>query len=132
MNLARADYAFRSKYLLTAIVRRDGSSRFASANRYGTFPSVSVGWRLSKEDFMQPVTFINDLKLRLGYGITGNQEIPAAYNYAYTYGTDAMNFNYDINGSNTGSAVGMRLTQFGNPAQIGRNKNDKWWSDAFI
>lgn len=112
---ARADYAFREKYLLTAIIRRDGSSRFAEANRYGTFPSVSVGWRLSKENFMQSATFVNDLKIRAGYGITGNQEIPAAYNYAYTYGTDPRNFNYDISGSNTSSSVGMRLTQFGNP-----------------
>lgn len=110
----RLDYAFQDKYLLTGIVRRDGVSRFSKENRYGVFPSVSAGWRISKENFLQSLTFITDMKLRAGYGITGNSEIPAAYNYAYTYGTDSRNFNYDISGSNNGSAVGMKLTQFGN------------------
>lgn len=111
----RLDYAFQDKYLLTGIVRRDGVSRFSKTNRYGVFPSLSVGWRISKESFMQSLAFITDMKLRAGYGITGNSEIPAAYNYAYTYGADSRNFNYDISGSNNGSAVGMKLTQYGNP-----------------
>lgn len=113
----RLDYAFRDKYLFTFNVRRDGASRFAARNRYGTFPAASIGWRISKEDFMQSVTFINDLKLRAGYGITGNSEI-GAFNYAYTYGQSFWGWRsiaYDINGSNTGSMSGYALSQYGNP-----------------
>lgn len=71
---ARGSYTINGKYLATATIRRDGSSRFGGNNRYGTFPSFSVGWRLSEEDFI-PSAFY-DLKLRVGYGITGNQEFP--------------------------------------------------------
>jgi TonB-linked SusC/RagA family outer membrane protein len=67
----RINYAFNDKYLLMASVRREGSSKFGSNFQWGNFPAVSAGWRISKEDFMAPVTFINDLKLRVGYGVTG-------------------------------------------------------------
>jgi len=73
--LARVNYSFRDKYLLTATVRRDGSSRFGSDNRWGTFPSASVGWRVSEEGFMKGLTFVSDLKLRASYGLTGNNAI---------------------------------------------------------
>ncbi|PSR57262.1 TonB-dependent receptor [Adhaeribacter arboris] len=73
--LARANYSYKDKYLLTATVRSDGSSRFGKNNRWGTFPSASVGWRLSDEKFMSNFKFINDLKLRASYGITGNNAI---------------------------------------------------------
>ncbi len=72
----RVNYQFNDKYLLTATVRADGSSKFGANNKYGVFPSASVGWRLSEEDFMKSSPF-NDLKLRAGYGQTGNQEIPS-------------------------------------------------------
>ena len=73
--LGRVNYSFAGKYLLTVNVRRDGSSRFAPSNRWGTFPSASVGWRISEEAFMQAVPFLSDLKVRVSYGQVGNQEI---------------------------------------------------------
>ncbi len=73
--LGRVNYSFKDKYLLTATVRSDGSSRFGKNNRWGTFPSASLGWRLSQEDFMSNVTFIENLKLRVSYGTTGNNAI---------------------------------------------------------
>ena len=72
--MARANYAYKDKYLITATIRRDGSSRFGENNKYATFPSASFAWRISKEDFFKS-DFINDLKLRAGYGVTGNQNI---------------------------------------------------------
>jgi len=73
--LGRINYAFRNKYLLTATVRRDGSSRFGKNNKWGTFPSASVGWRVSQEKFLENSNLINDLKLRASYGIAGNNTI---------------------------------------------------------
>lgn len=70
--LGRVNYSFNDKYLLTVSVRADGSSRFGANNRWATFPSVALGWRVSDEAFMQDVDFISDLKLRASYGITGN------------------------------------------------------------
>ncbi|KAA9355011.1 SusC/RagA family TonB-linked outer membrane protein [Larkinella humicola] len=72
---ARLNYSFNDKYLLAATLRRDGSSRFGKDNQYGTFPSVSAGWRISQEPFMQGLPFINDLKLRASIGVVGNQSI---------------------------------------------------------
>ncbi|WP_461126650.1 SusC/RagA family TonB-linked outer membrane protein [Spirosoma aerophilum] len=72
----RVNYQFKDKYLLTATVRADGSSKFGSNNKYGIFPSFSAGWRLSEEEFMKSSPF-SDLKLRAGWGRTGNQEIPS-------------------------------------------------------
>ncbi len=74
--IGRVNYDFAGKYLVTATVRRDGSSRFNPSNRWGTFPSASVGWRVSEEAFMQGIRAISDLKVRASYGITGNQEFP--------------------------------------------------------
>jgi len=73
---SRVNYQFREKYLLTATVRADGSSKFGKNNKYGIFPSVSAGWRISQEAFMQNGPF-SELKLRAGWGQTGNQEIPS-------------------------------------------------------
>jgi len=77
--LARVNYSFRDKYLLTATIRSDRSSRFGAGNKTGTFPSVSAGWRLSEETFMKSLTVVSDLKLRGSWGETGNFLIP---NYA--------------------------------------------------
>lgn len=71
----RLNYSFRDKYLLNATIRRDGSSRFGRENRFGTFPSVSAGWRISSEPFMESSRLMNELKLRASYGLTGNQSI---------------------------------------------------------
>ena len=74
-GFARFNYDYRGKYLLAASVRRDGSSRFGTNNRYGTFPSLSAGWRVSQEDFLKDNAIISELKLRAGYGQTGNFDI---------------------------------------------------------
>ncbi|ODS81438.1 MAG: hypothetical protein ABS46_11540 [Cytophagaceae bacterium SCN 52-12] len=73
--LARVNYSYKSKYLLTATIRRDGSSRFGQNNKWGTFPSVSAGWRISEEAFMSSLSQVNELKLRASYGFTGNNFI---------------------------------------------------------
>ena len=71
----RIQYSYQGKYLVSASWRRDGSSRFGKSNEYGTFPSLSAGWRVSQEKFMTPIGFINDLKLRFSYGRSGNNNI---------------------------------------------------------
>ena len=80
----RANYNYDNKYLLTATVREDGSSRFGANNRWATFPSAALAWKLSEEGFMKDMTNINELKLRVGYGVTGNQEI-GNFKYSSTY-----------------------------------------------
>lgn len=77
----RIIYSFNNKYLFTGTVRRDGSSKFGSSYRYGIFPSASVGWKISEENFMKSIEAINNLKLRLSWGKIGNNNIP---DYAYT------------------------------------------------
>jgi iron complex outermembrane receptor protein len=72
--LGRVNYSFLSKYLITASFRRDGSSVFGVNNKWGDFPSASVAWQINKESFMADQTIFNDLKLRVGYGVTGNQQ----------------------------------------------------------
>ncbi|MEQ9437569.1 MAG: TonB-dependent receptor [Cyclobacteriaceae bacterium] len=73
--IARVNYSFRDKYLASATYRREGSSRFGANNKWGNFPAVSVGWRLSEETFMQDLSWIADLKLRGSWGVTGNNNI---------------------------------------------------------
>lgn len=73
--LSRANFSLQDKYLFSASIRRDGSSRFGSENKWGWFPAASVGWRISKESFMEDIKAVNDLKLRLSYGNTGNNNI---------------------------------------------------------
>lgn len=90
--MGRVNYGYKNKYLLTATVRRDGSSRFGKDNRYGTFPSASAAWRISEEDFFRKTDVINDLKLRVGYGVTGNQNI-GNYSFASVLQTVQYNFN---------------------------------------
>ena len=71
----RVMYNFDEKYLASASLRREGSSRFGKNHKWGWFPSVSLGWRINKEDFLNDVQWVNDLKIRVGYGVTGNQDI---------------------------------------------------------
>ena len=86
--LARVSYNFDSKYYVTVNFRADGSSKLAPGNRWGYFPSASVAWRLSGEDFLKDVTWINDLKLRAGWGQQGNQSGLADYAWVQQYGTN--------------------------------------------
>ena len=83
----RASYSFNSKYMLQATVRRDGSSVFGKDNRWGTFPSVSVAWNITEEDFMKNQNVFDNLKLRLGYGVSGNAMGFGAYTPVATYGS---------------------------------------------
>lgn len=73
--IGRVFYSYNDKYLLTGTVRRDGSTRFGKDKKWGTFPSASLAWRITQEPFLQNSSWLQDLKLRVGYGITGNQEI---------------------------------------------------------
>jgi TonB-linked SusC/RagA family outer membrane protein len=92
--LARLNYAFKDRYLLSAAIRRDGSSRFSPKNRWSQFPSVSAGWRISDEPFFPQTPAVSDVKLRVAYGLSGNNNIP---NYAYM-STLVMD-NYTFNGA---------------------------------
>jgi len=74
--LGRAQYDYDGRYLVSAAIRADGSSRFGAANRWGYFPSVSAGWNIAQESFLKPATWLSDLKLRASYGLTGNFQIP--------------------------------------------------------
>jgi len=114
-QFVRADYSFSDKYLLSATVRRDGSSRFGQDNRYGVFPSVTAGWRISEESFMAGVEFISDLKIRGGYGTMGNQLAVSPVNQFFLYGGSVSDSNYDLNGTGTSSLQGFRPTRIGNP-----------------
>ncbi|MET3878508.1 TonB-dependent receptor [Chitinophaga sp. OAE865] len=105
--LARINYAYKDKYLVTATVRSDGSSRFGPDNRWGTFPSVALGWRISQEDFMKSSRLFSDLKLRASYGFTGNFNI-GNYSYMSNIGTA----DYVFGGSLTGGRV---MNSLGNP-----------------
>ncbi|NGP87040.1 SusC/RagA family TonB-linked outer membrane protein [Fodinibius halophilus] len=78
----RANYTFKDKYLLTATLRQDGTSRFSEDNRWGLFPSAALAWKIHEESFLEDIEAINQLKLRLGYGITGQQRINRG-NYPY-------------------------------------------------
>ncbi|WP_069658661.1 SusC/RagA family TonB-linked outer membrane protein [Arcticibacter eurypsychrophilus] len=107
----KVNYSLNNKYLASATLRRDGSSRFGSNNQYGYFPAASVGWRMSQEEFMKKIPFVSDLKLRYSYGQAGNQETGnyATYSlYSAIYGTDHVfdadgGTAYDISGAGTGT-----------------------------
>jgi TonB-linked SusC/RagA family outer membrane protein len=108
--LARVNYAFRDKYLFTATVRSDGSSRFGANYRYGTFPSAAIGWRASQEEFMKSLKWISDLKVRASYGRTGNFNIPN-YQYASSIGSSNYSFGGTLsNGRVSGSIANENLT----------------------
>ncbi|HTE07523.1 MAG TPA: SusC/RagA family TonB-linked outer membrane protein, partial [Flavitalea sp.] len=108
-------YTFNEKYIISGVVRRDGSSRFGSNNRYGVFPAVSAAWRISSESFMQPLSFISDLKIRGGYGTMGNSNNVDPNNQFFLYGGGVPESSYDITGSNKSATTGFYRTRIGNP-----------------
>lgn len=112
----RADFSFADKYLLTASVRRDATSRFSENNRWGTFPAVALAWRL-REDLFPASDFVTNLKLRLGWGVTGQQDIGsgAADLYLARYGRGLPNSQYIFGGQ----VIPVAIPQF-------RNENLKW------
>ncbi len=97
--LARVNYNYAGKYYATVSFRRDGSSKFGINNRYGNFPSFDVAWRISQEDFMKNVSWLSDLKLRGGYGVTGNADAITPYSTQFLLGASGRTFNPG-NGSN--------------------------------
>lgn len=110
----RVNYAFQEKYIISGVIRRDGSSRFGSDNRYGVFPAVSAAWRISSEQFMQSVPWISDLKIRGGYGTMGNSN-PVNQNNQFTlYGGSLGDSSYDIGGTNSSAPLGFYRTRIGN------------------
>ncbi|MBK7133965.1 MAG: TonB-dependent receptor [Bacteroidales bacterium] len=111
----RADYSLMDKYLLSATVRRDGSSRFGADNRYGIFPSFSAGWRISDEAFFDAISFISDMKIRGSWGTMGNQLAVSPQNQFFSYGGSPGTSFYDINGTTNSSVQGFRPTRIGNP-----------------
>jgi len=114
-QFGRANYDLMGKYFLEATARRDGSSRFGAANRYGIFPAGSAAWEISKESFMASTKgWLDVLKLRGGWGKSGNDQI-GEYNMYSTYGTNGYTAAYNLNGT-TGSAVaGFEPSTKGNP-----------------
>lgn len=104
----RVNYVYDDKYLAEFNVRHDGSSKFGQDYRYGTFPSASVGWRISQEDFMADVNFISDLKLRGSWGLSGNDRV-GNYIFAQNYNP---NLDYFLGNS---AAVGVGITNLANP-----------------
>lgn len=124
----RVFYSFDDKYLLTGTLRRDGSSQFAEENKWDWFPSAALAWKVSNENFLKDNAVVNNLKLRLGWGIVGNSSVP---NNAYTsvYGTSATNWgsgqiatntaNPDLKWEKTNSSnIGLDLGLFGNRIEL--------------
>ena len=115
----RAIYNMNDKYIVTGVIRRDGSSRFGANSRYGVFPAVSAAWRLSAEPFMKSMAWITDLKIRGGYGTMGNSNNVDPNNQFNLYAQSVGNSSYDINGTNAGVVGGFVQSRIGNP-------NAKW------
>lgn len=111
----RVDYSLMDKYLINATLRRDGSSRFGPESKYGVFPAASVGWRLSSEPFMQNTTFVDDLKIRVGWGQMGNQLNVDRENAYSFYRSTPGNSSYDIEGTNSSVVQGFDMDRVGNP-----------------
>ena len=117
-QFVQANYQYNEKYLAQLTVRNDASSRFKSATNSAFFPAFSLGWRVSEEDFMSGIGFINDLKFRYGWGTTGNQSI-GDYNAYTQFRSASYNSGYPIDGSSSSATLGYDPSQFGNP-------NAKW------
>lgn len=109
----KVDYNFDNRYFVSATVRRDGSSRLGPNNRWGTFPALSAGWRISNESFMQDNDFFSNVMLRVGYGVTGNQSIPGGRAFDLFGGGTGDTF-YAIGGGNN-TFTGYRQSSLGNP-----------------
>ncbi|MBW8325314.1 MAG: TonB-dependent receptor [Prolixibacteraceae bacterium] len=114
----RLNYNYMGKYLFEGVVRRDASSRFASQTRWGTFPALSLGWRMSEESFMEGVSWIDDLKVRAGWGQNGNDRVDN-YNYWGTLTTGLSQSYYPMTGDDNSLTSGFYTNKLG-------NVNAKW------
>lgn len=108
-------YTFDDKYILSAVVRRDGASSFGANARYGVFPAFSAAWRVSSESFLKGATWINDLKIRGGWGQMGNSNNVDPNNQFSLFANDIGYSSYDITGSNASALIGFRRSRVGNP-----------------
>lgn len=108
--MARVNYSYEDRYLLTATIRRDGSSRFGKKHRWGTFPSVSVAWRASQEKWFPKNDYVNDLKVRAGYGVTGSQASVGNHSYLASYNTSVYPF-----GISNGNQTALVSSTLANP-----------------
>lgn len=113
---SRLDYSFRDKYLLGATIRRDGSSVFGPDKRYGVFPSVSLAWRISGENFMKDIPWLYDMKLRGSWGVLGSQNNVSSVNAFSLYGSGMTTTYYDLNGTGNSIVQGFAVNRIGNPA----------------
>jgi len=111
----RVDYTYADKYLLGATIRRDGYSSFFPGRQYGTFPSVSLGWRVSQEDFLKSVTWLNNLKIRGSLGTSGSNANIGGANAINTYGSSFGSSYYAINGGLSTLTPGFNQSSIGNP-----------------
>ncbi len=116
---SRVHYGLQDKYYVTGVVRRDGSSRFGTSTRYGVFPGVSAAWRVSGEEFMKDISWVDDFKIRGGWGQMGNDNPVNPSNQFSLYASSLSNSAYDITGSNGNVANGFYQSQVGDP-------NAKW------
>ena len=121
-QFGRLDYGFKDKYLLSATIRRDGSSKFKTY-QYGWFPAITAAWRISQESFFNNSKWLTDLKIRGGWGVMGNQINLGADNAYSTYTQNKNSSYYDITGSNNSIQQGFQAGQIGNP-------DAKWEKDA--
>ncbi|WP_221390341.1 TonB-dependent receptor [Dyadobacter sp. NIV53] len=116
--IGRVDYIYNDKYLFGATIRRDGASKFIN-ERYGIFPAVSAGWRISQENFMKGISWLDDLKIRANYGVMGNQINVSTGNPFTTYSSNRRSSYYDLNGTGGSGAVeGFEKSHIGNPDGI--------------
>ncbi|MCY7355923.1 MAG: SusC/RagA family TonB-linked outer membrane protein, partial [Rudanella sp.] len=111
----RLNYVFNDKYIVTGVVRRDGSSRFGANARYGVFPAASAAWRISSEPFMKDLAWVTELKIRGGYGLMGNSNNVDPANQYSLYAASLGNSAYDINGTNSSTVDGYFRSRIGNP-----------------
>ena len=110
----KADYNYAERYYLNLTVRRDGSSRFGPSNRWGTFPAVGLGWKLSRESFLANNSTFSNVMLRFGWGVTGNENIPPGRTASQFGGGRGDTF-YGIGGGGTAVQQGYKVTRIGNP-----------------
>jgi TonB-linked SusC/RagA family outer membrane protein len=110
----KVDYNFADKYVASVTLRKDGSSRLGPGTRWGTFPAFGLGWRITNEPWLQGSRIFDDVMLRYGWGVTGNQLIPTGRIVSQFGGNRGDTF-YDITGSNTSIVPGYRVSSIGNP-----------------
>ena len=121
----RVNYSFNSRYMLQATIRRDGSSVFGADHKWGTFPSVSAAWNITEESFMKNQNIFDQLKLRVGYGVSGNAMGFGAYDAIVTYGLNGSSFDYIL-------PDGTTKTMYGISANNNANPDLKWERTAML